>query len=749
MVKVRSTVQDHLLKSLIDRNAEALGRKAGKEAAHVFLIRLKEVFVSANGGRESCLFRPAVENHEQNHDFYGPYNRFVEGLSSTMLGWIDTDATAAESYVQDLLNSGSEIVERVAIHLVDQRFEILKKLVTNTISPSFFDSGHLHELYLLLKNHFRQFTKDAQAATLDAIRNLPQPDGNGDSARALQRDQRNWLTAIAGHGYEPAETWLNELDGALGARESFFHPDFNNYLESRYGFGPTPHTIQDLVGFAQSGGIVEELNAFSPPNTWDGPTVRSLSDAVIEAVGAAPQTFIDLLPKFLSAKPEYQYAVIAGFKKLWVSWDGNQPGLPWATMWPKLFDFFEGLLKSDDFWKSEVSQGLTLSPTVRWIPPVVSELLRAGTQNDDKSYSEDLLPRTGSLIAILLQKSEPRKEVAEGDARNSAINTAKGKAIEALLDYALRCCRLSDRADGQHATTWRGLQPLFDDELSACKNGNFDFSALAGAYIVNLHYMSADWAAANFKRIFPLEFPLNCLSALDGLAFAPTTKALYADLIGSGVVDWALRQRIRGDRIRETLLQRIGLAYLWEQECLDGPRFSYLFGANRVGDLGKLTDFFWVIRSQPLEESQKERIFLFWDRCVIWSKSAEASPADLLAALSRLSCFLTSIDGRSLKLLLAVAPFASVNYNVDGLVEQLARFAESHASEVGQVLLALLNGYQPTYDYEDRLKNLIVLLAHNPASRADAILCCELALGVPGMVQLYSQLPPPQTASPQ
>src|SRR5215469_10882907 len=94
------------------------------------------------------------------------------------------------------------------------------------------------------------------------------------------------------------------------------------------------------------------------------------------------------------------------------------------------------------------------------------------------------------------------------------------------------------------------LQPLFDAELAQCHDGNFEFSALAGAYIGNLHYMSPDWVHANFKAIFPIEFPANCLAALDGLAFAPSMKPIFDVLIAAGVVDWALRQDMQGDHAR-------------------------------------------------------------------------------------------------------------------------------------------------------------------------------------------------------
>jgi hypothetical protein len=87
-----------------------------------------------------------------------------------------------------------------------------------------------------------------------------------------------------------------------------------------------------------------------------------------------------------------------------------------------------------------------------------------------------------------------------------------------------------------------------------------------------------------------------------------------------------------------------------------------------------------------------------------------------------------------------VAPYTPVNYNADRLIEQLARLAVASPEEAGQVLRALLEAYRPDFDFEDRLKKLIVQLATHAASRSDAILGVERVRHLPGMVQLYDQL---------
>ena len=139
--EARTIVEDYWLKELINGTAAEFGKRTGKEAADIFLTRLTDVFARATGGRDTWLFRPAIEDHPQNYDWRGPYNRFVEGLRNTVLAWLDNDAATARPYVEALLASGSEIAERVAVHLVDQRFEALRELAPKLITPALFDFG--------------------------------------------------------------------------------------------------------------------------------------------------------------------------------------------------------------------------------------------------------------------------------------------------------------------------------------------------------------------------------------------------------------------------------------------------------------------------------------------------------------------------------------------------------------------------------------------------------------------------------
>jgi hypothetical protein len=609
--EVRTAVDDYWLKELVKSYAAELGKKCRREAVDIFKVRLKTVFAQNAEGRQTWLLRPAIEDHAQNYDWRNAENIFVNGLRDTLASWLDSDPLSAGSYVVDMLDDGAEIVERVGLYFLDKRFSQLKSAIAKAIKLPFFDMGHHHELYHLLTNHFAEFPPAVQSATLDTIRHFALPDRKEDSERIRKRNQLLWLSTIAGQGLAEADGWYNELKGDQSLGKLGPHPDFIGYHESRFGPGPAAFSTAELIAMLEGGIIIERLNAFVPGDFWDGPTKRALTDAVAEAVEAAPLAFLEKLNSFLNAEPAYRYAIIAGYKKLWDKWDGKDSTLDWTSVWRALIDFFEPLLNDPDLWEGETPEDKTLTPTRDWIPPLISEFFIAGTRDDKKAYAAEVLPQTLELIKILLEKSPPQEEAKEYDALTCAINSSRGKAIEALVNYGLRTCRLADQATQGHRRAWEDLQPIFDAERDACRNANFEFSALAGSYIANLHYMSADWLADSFKAIFPVEYPANCLSALDGLAYAPPMEPIYRQLVESGVLGWALRRGEIGEHALENLTQRMCLAYLWKKDDLNSPQFSYLFDNDRVDAIRIAGRWFWSISNQELTKSRRRRSCFF------------------------------------------------------------------------------------------------------------------------------------------
>ena len=733
-------VKEHWLRELFKENVVVLATKAPVSVCRLFVERLREVFDDEERRGLSYLWRPAIDDHAQNHSWNEPENVLVVGLRNTLLEWIDRDIPAASADIGSLLMDTSQILRRIGIYLLDKKWDFLKDYYPKMIGPSFLEHGHLHEVYNLLRNHFEAFSEAEKAATLEAIKQLPLPKAGEDSDLLLRLVQRNWLSAIVNKGYDPADTLYQKLssDPALGQLRE--HPDFHSYMHARWGPGPSPFRAEELVAFAEQGKLIEKLNNFQQLNQWEGPNKRALTDALEDAVKLNPKLFLGILPDFLPAKRTFQYGIISGFKKLWDSPKEVDPTFDWDHVWKELISFFEKLILPASFWTEKIEEpdDIHLTANRNWIPPIISDFLQAGTRDDNHAYSADLLPRGWRLIEVLLDNSEAAESPAE-DAVTQALNTQKGRAIEALFLHALRACRVGEQTDKEHVSAWATMEPAFDKELEKCKNGNYEFSTFLGHYMAHLDYMSHDWLVAHIEQIFPEEFHSNYECALKGLAYASATTSIYSLLDKKGILDLALRKNIQGPQLRENLIQRMALAYLWGQETLQSSRFKYFFDTEALDDLEIVALFFWGISGREITEIQVNLILEFWRHCSSWKFTRD--PAKLFSALSRLSCYLNALGDSEMELLTPVAPYVYVDNNADNFIEELNRLADDNPSNAGKILEIVLKRYTPMFDFEDRLKALLLKI-HNSGgeNKILAITLVDKLRSLPGMPELYNTL---------
>ena len=622
-------VEAHWLNKLLKHHAEGFGRKAAAGAAAVLEERVREVF---SHGREdaSYIFRPAVEEHEQNHSWQRIENGIVGGLRDVVLAWCDVDVDGAKQYVRGLLAGDSEMLRRIGLYVLAERWDSMRELYSPVVGPDLFKHGQIHELYALLKRRFGAFDEAQRAATLGAIRSIPQTDDE-DSERWLRAIQLRWLSAVSGTSYEPAATWLSELRANTDIAVPD-HPDFNTYMETSWGPGPSPYQVPELVGFAAEGSIVEKLKGFTPSQSWRGPSVEALVEALEKAVATSPGTFLAALPQFVGANGPYQHGIIRGFKAQWDASKETPGSFDWAKAWPQLVSFFE---------QATAQLTLPIETTERysesWIVSAIADFLAAGTRSDEHAYDESLLPRALALITRFLDTVRPSAPRDSDDPMTAAINTTRGRCIEALFSQALRECRVSDRASGSHDQAWAQLQPLFDAEVGRLDDGNYEFATLAGAYLANLDYMNRRWVRDSIGRLFPADRPEAFASTVAGLAFSSPTRYLYVLLRDAGVFDRALNTDLRGRDTRKKVTEQIVLAYLWGEEALDSRRVAYPFAHDAVEDLEDAAWFFCMVRGDKLTDSQLEHILDYWAACVTWARTQPQVPAKLLDALGHLA----------------------------------------------------------------------------------------------------------------
>jgi hypothetical protein len=729
-------VEDYWLKLFIEHHAKTLGIKAGRESADLFTTRLREVFSPDDRSKWGYLFRPAIEAHQQNRDWHGPENRMVEGLRNCMYGWVEKNEASAKIYVGDLLKQDLSITRRVAIHLIDQYWMALKDIFVENFGANFFEPDLLHEAYLLLNHHFEDFNTDMKERVIVQIRSLNLTHDRDDGERLLRNFQRTWLSAIYNHGSDTADSWFEELnkDPALG--QMSIHPSFISYMETSSGTGASPYSVQELIAYLESGSLIAKLNSFVQTDWWNGPSIRSLVDVLEETIAISPSLFIGKIDIFLNANRPYQYGLINGLKRLWEKSENQKGELDWDDAWKKIIGFISKVVLPDSFWLEAVGEDKDLTPTRNWIPSVVSDFLRSGTHNDAHAYSPMLLDEAWIILEKLLEKAELVKELSD-DPMSQAINSEKGRAVEALYTHALRACRVSDKEKQSHENTWLKLQPIFDIELNDIRS--FEFSTLTGSYVSNLEYLSIDWYRRNFKVIFPVDDSDRLACVLSGLAYAQTSRVTYSLLVEHGVLDRVFSGAHRSHKYIGRHIERVGLAYVMGDEPLGSDRFKYWFDAKDIDALKTVSHFLWSIRGDAITSEQEERIIAFWIRCNEFINSLSETPKELLSSLSLLACYVTKLDTDMESLMIAVAPYASFSYNTDFFFQELSRLVNIYPSQVFSILKKVLDSYEPDFDFENRLKSIIVTLAKS-GYKLDAIELTNRLRKLSGMLDLYESL---------
>lgn len=731
-------VDGQILHQLIRDHAKSFGTRVGAKAARMLLERVREAFGTDSRAAYSGLYRPAIEDHEQNHSGNDAENGAVGGLRDVVVNWCDHDPGGAEAFVVELLHDGAQIVRRIGIHILNQQWTKLRHLYSPLIKSNLLQSGHLHEAHHLLRQRFGEMRDDEKAATIEAIRNIPPPDGAEDAGRSLRQRQRQWLSALVDKKYPPAEAWYSELsaDPSLGAQ--WKHPDFDVYCEVSSGPGPSPYPVEKLLVFANEGTIVDKLNALAQKDIWQESRAEAVLGTLEQAVRVAPDLFVRLLPDFLSAKPPHQYRLIQSFKNLWDSAAAGPAQMDWSVTWEKVIAFFEKLLSSPGFWMDGATNEGDFNDYRQWTVGAIAAFLRAGTCNDEHAFPDTLLPRAWSLIGTLLQYATPVERPSD-DAMDQAIGSPRGGAIEALFSHALRVCRLGDRNSGTHSPAWTIMAPTFEAELRKCKHANFEFSTLAGANLAQLDYMARPWLQAEIEAIFPQQYPLNCQCALNGLSYTPPSRPIYALLASKAILDRALQMELKGRYTRKKLIERIALAYLWGEEDIESPRLSHLFDAARLDDLSELCTFFRLVKDGELQEVQRERVLRFWEQCIAWSQKCVEPPVRLLSTLGSLSSYVKTADGQERALMMAVAPYLHVGHHTAHFIDDLARVVDTSPDGVCAVLSRLLAAHVPSFDYEDRLKSLLLRLAER-GKKGEALRLAEVARSLPGMRGVYDRL---------
>jgi hypothetical protein len=610
----------------------------------------------------------------------------------------------------------------VGIHLIDAEYDTLKSVFWELIvDPAFFQLPYRHELFLLLRHHFQGFGPEEKRRVVGLIAAL-----TGDWVAGVDRDtldaalRLEWLESIRGQGSAEANSLYSEMQAI--AKFSPEHPEFPSYSEITVGWGESPLELENLLARPITE-ISATLQEFRERREWNAPTAGGLAEALKRAVVSRPEKFEPELEVFRGVQPTYLAAIFEGFEELWKAKK--------RISWERVLEFALTILRDPTFWTRDPSVGDTLwiATTPDSVVSAIVSLLEEGMRDDAWAFDPVHLPKAEEVIGLALRHVEPSATGASGDALTEAYNTVRGQSLRALINYALRRARILGTPTEDHrAILWEELRRWFESELERCRNANIEFSALAGAHLPNLYYLSHSWVEQNIDRIFPAEYERNWRAAIEGFSFVSTfSRNLYLLLREHGHLARALELTFKSDSVREQLIRNVAIGYLLDLEALDGESlFARILRGWRPADISEIIWFFWDHHTRRVEDGILRRILAFWEWCFSRLGGHESENMPILSDLNVLAALLDSVDDTRLKWLLMSAPYVEIKYHSSLFLEYLERLASSSPGAVAQIIIKMMTKATPTYNAEHIRSTVTKLYDAGLTDEADSI-CNEYA----------------------
>jgi hypothetical protein len=475
-----------------------------------------------DGNDGSVVWRPAIEEDDQNHDFHHRelLVPLIRDAGERLLEQRPDDFAQIESVMD---GCAWDIFKRIHIHLCRVRPTAAgpQRIARLLTQRELFDNYRFqHEWSLLLSAEFKNLHEQSQAIILTWIENEFDADwrikrhqeetGQVPSDDLVQgwkkRWQRDKLHFIAADLPDKWQRYYNNLVLEVGSPE---HPDFPIWSSDIRTGSTSPKDSTELLAMPTNQ-VIEYLKHWQPSGNPFDDSIEGLAAALESALKSEPLRFASSVAAFQEVRPDYVKAAIRGFKGAanegkQIPWKETLQLCGWVLNQDQGPESAGGEPDEDQYWK------WTRLEIVRFLREVLS-----GKEADAPFEFRNTVWR---MLKILTEDPVPSREYEDKYSNGKryatlSINTTRGEAMHALFDYAdwvRRHCEASSR----HNPAVEILKPL-TDRLEPAKESTFTIRAVYAEHLGWLYHFHEEWLRGNLHRIFPKE---NSLRAYRSVAW--------------------------------------------------------------------------------------------------------------------------------------------------------------------------------------------------------------------------------------
>jgi hypothetical protein len=469
-----------------------------------------------DGNDASISWRPAIEDHSQNSDYF--YKQFlVPVIRDSAVRFLEFHSGDFEDVAQVLQKFHWDIFTRIYIHVCRVCPEAagkqrIQKLLTD---HKFFNNYRFkHEWSLLLADQFKNLLEVEKNTILGWIENefdekarieyhksrfgqTPSDELVQGWKKRWQRDNLYFISNDLPIDWKQRyELFLNEV----GNPE---HPDFPIWSSGVMSGSTSPKTGEQLLAMPVED-LIRYLKEWQRPVGHPfGESFEGLAAALQFAIKSEPSKFNAMAGEFRNLRPDYVKASIRGLDE--AAAEGKE------IAWKQLLELCEWVLQQNQ--GSELAEGEPEEDRHwRWsrmeIVRLVSNSLKREKGEIPFEYRRVVWNILQTLVEDAVPSAEYENKYSNGNRYGSlSINTTRGEAMHALFGYANWVRKHTNAADDINPAA-EILEPL-TTHLDINKDPTFTIRSVYSQHLGWLYHFHRDWLKANLWNIFPKDKALK------------------------------------------------------------------------------------------------------------------------------------------------------------------------------------------------------------------------------------------------
>ena len=688
-------LEKYWLNSLLEKHSKEIIKIIGIEGLEILISIIKQV-IEEDEAAFNNVWIATIEEHPQN-SFPDRYDNQIISFIRDLLEFLNGVKT--KRFIEEFLDEEHPIFKRLAFHTINRKYDELKKLFwdwfdnyKDTINTTF-----KHEFCMLLVENHSSFSTNELDKLIIWIESLDYSKYYND-VTPEQLDtitaykKKEWLWSIKLSSSKAKELYVKY--DAINSSE-LEHPCFDMW---QYGVTTVGREspIKDIDSFCDKtvDKIVLEIKTFDPSQvkkekfTRDNDLIEGLANDLADCVKQDPNKYSMEIEKFIELDGIYKYHLIYGFNNAW----REKKKFDWG----KVFNFTLKIL-DDDFFTSQEKY-------VLWLKGQIANLIESGTKSDDNAFDKSYLPQAKKILFLLIEHKEEEQIGEDNDLSTYVLNSSNGKALHALISYALRYGRLNS----SQSVKWQDdIKEFFTKQLGENTEYSKSIFTILGDYLPNLKFLDKEWVDTNFNRIFPMDNDILWEVAISGyfLYSSQVYTDIYEKFKQYGHIEKALKYKFKSDNTKRKIIQHICIMFNSSKD--DKTIFDVIESKDKESIL-EIIRFMWQIKREDITEEIRTKIFILWQKIYEVLKDDDSSNIEaIFSTLSKWFVFIDTINDEIMDYLKLTAKYTDKGHNSYFIIEQLERFVENNPRYVGELYIEMLtNDIYPSYKQE-KIENTI------------------------------------------